>query len=42
MRPQEFYLILETRRPRRPDEYKGSLSERELAQLYKQLPKKDD
>lgn len=41
MRPQEFYLLWETRRPRRPDEYNGSLTERELAELYSKLHEDD-
>lgn len=41
MRPQEFYLLLETRRPRRPWEYQGTLTEKELEQLYKKLHEDD-
>ena len=37
MRPQEFYLLWETRRPLRPWEYQGSMSEIELEELYKAL-----
>jgi hypothetical protein len=41
MRPQEFYMLWETRRPRRPWEYQGSMSERELEDLYKSLHEDD-
>lgn len=37
MRPQEFYLLWEARRPRRPWEYKGTLTENELEELYQMI-----
>lgn len=37
MRPQEFYLLWDTKRPREPWEYRGSLTERDLAELYRAL-----
>lgn len=41
MRPQEFYLIWETRRPRQDWEYKGRLTERELEELYQTIHEND-
>lgn len=34
MRPQEFYLLWETRRPKEPWEYKGTLTEGDVEELY--------
>lgn len=39
MRPQEFYLLWEAKRPPQPWEYRGTMTERELAELYKAFEK---
>lgn len=41
MRPQEFFLLWEARRPRQDWEYKGRLSEQDLEELYQMIHEDD-